>query len=392
MNLIAKSALATLLFVIACSPKSTQKANQAEAKTMPSETAPKPPAIQQPFAPNSPTSTTTSSVGLDINGKIPVDPSIRIGTLANGMKYYIKKNNKPENRVELRLAVNTGSITEDPDQLGVAHFVEHMAFNGSKNFKKQELVDYLETIGTRFGADLNARTGFDETVYMLQARTDDAEKLSKGLLIMEDWASGITFDPVEIDKERGVVVSEWRSGLSPNQRVRQKSLPLLLFNSHYADRLPIGKPEMIEKVNYEAVKRYYRDWYRPELMAFVAVGDMDLDKMELEIKTRFSKIPASGSNVRKREKYEVPLHDDTKVLIATDKELPSSSIQVINKFNKKMPSSVQDYRNSLMISLYNSMIGARLSELSQNPNPPFNFAFSGYGDFLANLNSYTNFA
>ena len=393
MNLITKSLMATLFLILACSPKSTQKASQAEAKTMPAPAPTSAPTAAQSIpTPSTAAPAVSSSVGLDMNGKIPVDPTIRIGTLPNGMKYYIKKNGKPENRVELRLAVNTGSITEDPDQLGVAHFVEHMAFNGSKNFKKQELVDYLETIGTRFGADLNARTGFDETVYMLQARTDDADKLSKGLLVMEDWASGVTFDPVEIDKERGVVVSEWRSGLSPFQRVQQKTLPLLLYNSHYADRLPIGKPEIIEKVNYEAVKRYYKDWYRPELMAFIAVGDIDLDKMESEIKSRFSKIPGSGNNVRKREKYEVPLHDDTKILITTDKELPSSSVQVINKFTKKEPNSVQDYRNSLMVNLYNSMIGARLNELSQTPNPPFNFAFSGYGDFLANLNSYTNFA
>lgn len=384
--------LVTLLLVVACSRKATN-VSQQEIKSTPTPTAPTVLVPNTPSPPAPPaTAPASSSIGLDMTSSVPIDPSVRIGTLANGMKYYIKKNGKPENRVELRLAVKTGSITEDEDQLGVAHFVEHMAFNGSTNFKKQELVNYLETIGTRFGADLNARTGFDETVYQLQVRTDESDKLSKGLLVMEDWANGVTFDPAEIDKERGVVVSEWRNSLSPFQRVQQKTLPLLLHGSHYADRLPIGKPEIIEKVSYEAVKRYYKDWYRPELMAFIVVGDIDVDKMESEVKSRFSKIATSNTSVRKRENYEVPMHDDTKILITTDKELPSTSVQVINKFVKKRPTNISDYRNGLMVNLYNSMIGNRLNELSQKPNPPFNFAFSGYGDFLANLNAYTNFA
>ena len=176
---------------------------------------------------------------------IPMDDRVRMGQLDNGLKYFIQKNGKPENRAELRLAVNAGSMQEDDDQLGLAHFVEHMAFNGSKNFKKNELVDYLESVGTKFGPDLNAYTSFDETVYMLQVRTDDQEKMLKGLLVLEDWAGGLDFDHEEIDKERGVVVSEWRSRLSPDQRMQQKYFPIMYKDSRYATRLPIGDPDII---------------------------------------------------------------------------------------------------------------------------------------------------
>ena len=157
---------------------------------------------------------------------LPIDPNVRIGLLPNGMRYYIQHNSKPENRAELRLAVHAGSLQEEENQLGIAHFVEHMAFNGSRHFEKNELINYLEKTGTRFGADLNAYTSFEETVYLLQARTDSLHLLEKGLLIMEDWAGGLTFDAEEIDKERGVVVSEWRTRLSPAQRLQQQYFPV----------------------------------------------------------------------------------------------------------------------------------------------------------------------
>ncbi|MEL6719494.1 MAG: pitrilysin family protein, partial [Bacteroidota bacterium] len=220
--------------------------------------------------------------------KIPVDPAVRSGKLENGMHYYIQKNKKPENRAELRLALKAGATSEDDDQRGIAHFVEHMAFNGTKNFKKNELVDYLESVGSKFGPDLNAYTSFDETVYMLQARTDTFSYLDKGLLILEDWASAVTFEDEEIDKERGVVESEWRSGLGPDQRMFYKYLPIVYKDSRYAERLPIGDPETINNVSYETVRRFYKDWYRPDLMSVIVVGDIDVDTIEKEIKERFT--------------------------------------------------------------------------------------------------------
>lgn len=325
------------------------------------------------------------------SNQLPFDPNVKIGTLPNGIKYYIKHNKKPENRAELRLAIDAGSMQEDEDQLGVAHFVEHMAFNGTKHFKKNELVDYLELVGTRFGPDLNAYTSFDETVYMLQARTDSLALLEKGLLILEDWASGLNFDPEEIDKERGVVTSEWRSSLSPDQRLQQKYFPIIYQGSRYAKRLPIGKPEIIETVKYETIKRFYEDWYRPELMAVVAVGDFDIEWMEKEIIRRFSKV-TNTKPARKKESNVIPKHANTRFAIFTDKEAPFTQVRVLYKHDRKKVKNIEDYQASLTRSLYNRMLNARMVELQQQAEPPFTFAYSGYGGDVGELDNYYVFA
>jgi len=279
------------------------------------------------------------------------------------------------------LTLNAGAIQEDDDQQGLAHFVEHMAFNGSTNFKKSELVDFLETIGTKFGPDLNAYTSFDETVYMLQVRTDSAVLLDKGLLVLEDWAGGITFENEEIDKERGVVESEWRSRLSAGQRMFNQYLPVMYFGSRYAERLPIGKPEIIRNSPYDAVKRFYKDWYRPDLMGVIVVGDVDVDQMEQQIKDRFGKLK-NPENPRPRESYKVPKHKETFVSIVTDKEAPFTNVQLMYKHDHVPVKTMKDYRENIVRRLYNSMLGSRLDELAQSANPPFNYAYSGYSSDL----------
>lgn len=327
----------------------------------------------------------------DKNTPLPVDPEVRMGTLENGMKYYIKYNAKPENRAELRLAVDAGSMQEDPDQLGIAHFTEHMAFNGSTHFEKNELIDYLESVGMRFGPDLNAYTSFDETVYMLQARTDSLPLLKKGLLILQDWANGVSFDTSEIDKERGVVVSEWRSRLSPEQRLQQKYYPILYQGSRYAERLPIGDPKIIENADYETIKRFYADWYRPGLMAVVATGDFDLDWMESEIKSRFSQLPQK-EDPREKKSYGVPQHDETLYAIFSDKEAAFTQVRIVYKHDREKVETIEDYRQNLARNLYNRMLNARLFELQQSATPPFTFAYSGYGNDVGDLATYTAYA
>jgi zinc protease len=322
---------------------------------------------------------------------IPIDESVRMGVLENGMRYYIQHHEKPENRVEIRMAVKAGSVLEDEDQRGLAHFVEHMAFNGTENFEKNELVDYLESTGTRFGADLNAYTSFDETVYMLQARTDEAEMLDKGLLIFEDWAGGLMFDHEEIDKERGVVKSEWRSRLSPDQRMQQEYFPVLYHNSQYAQRLPIGSPEIIEHAPYDVVKRFYEDWYRPDLMAIVMVGDIDVDAMEQEIKTRFSKLE-NPAEPRERVRHRVPPHQETLISIPTDEEASFTSARMLIKHPHLEVNDIPSFRQSLLERLYNGMMNARLDELAQLPDPPYSFAFSGYGRDIGDIDRYSAFA
>jgi len=335
--------------------------------------------------------TTAPIVKKETMTSIPTDSRLTSGKLANGIHYYIQKNSKPENRAELRLAVNAGSLLEDDDQLGLAHFVEHMAFNGTENFAKSELVDYLESVGARFGPDLNAYTSFDETVYMLQVRSDSSELFDKGMQIIRDWSQGVTFEDEEIDKERGVVESEWRSRLSPDQRMQKKTLPVMYKGSRYAERLPIGEPEIIKNAGYETVKRFYKDWYRPDLMAVVVVGDVDVAKVEMQIKEMFGDIPAA-TDPRERTTYNVPFHKETLVSIASDKEASFTRLNVTYKHDKQYTKTLKDYRTSLVRGLYNSMMGARLEEISKQPDPPFVFAYSGYSGDVGDLDTYTSFA
>ncbi|NER12131.1 insulinase family protein [Leptobacterium flavescens] len=316
--------------------------------------------------------------------KLPVDPNVKIGKLSNGLTYYIRNNGKPEDKVELRLAVNVGSILEDDDQRGLAHFMEHMNFNGTKNFKKNELVDYLQSIGVEFGADLNAYTSFDQTVYILPIPSDDPEKLEKGFQILEDWASGALLTEKDIDEERGVVLEEYRLSLGADTRMLQKYLPIIANNSKYAERLPIGTKESLENFSYESLRRFYKDWYRPDLMAVVAVGDLDVETLEKKIKDHFGGIKAS-KNPRKRESFTIPNHEETYIAIESDKEAPFTRVQVqyTDKGKKGKTETVQDFRANLVENLFTQMINNRLSELRNKPNPPFVFGFSFHGGTLA---------
>jgi hypothetical protein len=259
---------------------------------------------------------------------MPVDSAVTIGRLPNGLRYYIRENRRPENRAELRLVVNAGSILEDPDQLGLAHFAEHMAFNGTKHFQKQDLVDYLERIGMRFGADLNASTSFDETIYELVVPSDSAHFLTQGFQILEDWAHGVSFDTTEIRKERGVVIEEWRLGQGAGNRIRNKVYPVLFRGSRYAERLPIGTRASLEGFDPKALVRFYRDWYRPDLMAVVAVGDFDRSNVERMIREHFGRIPPAPKRARVRAAYTVPPRTRAGAVIATDKEAPVSRVEV----------------------------------------------------------------
>lgn len=319
---------------------------------------------------------------------VPSDPAVVTGELSNGMRYFIRHNEKPEDRAELRLVVKAGSLQEDPDQLGIAHFVEHMAFNGSTHFEENELIDYLESVGSRFGPDLNAYTSFGETVYMLQARTDSMPLLERGLLILEDWAGGVSFEPEEIDKERGVVISEWRTNLSPDQRLQQQYFPVLYQDSRYAERLPIGDPEIIDTADYSTIKRFYRDWYRPELMAVIAVGDFDVEWMEQQIRERFSKLK-NPDNPRPRDTYDIPGHRETRVARCTDEEAAFTRIQVVYKHPEHKVEDLAGYRKEIAHNLYNRMLNARLFEVQQRrTDPDFTFAYSGYGNDVGNQDVY----
>lgn len=326
-------------------------------------------------------------VSTDSAHALPFDPHVLTGTLPNGLRYYIRANHKPEHRAELRLVVNAGSVLEDDDQRGLAHFVEHMAFNGSSHFAKQAMVNYLESIGMRFGADVNASTGFDETVFMITVPTDTARIVQKGMQILEDWAHNLTFDPTEIDKERGVVIEEWRLGQGAGSRMRDKQFPILFQNSRYAVRLPIGKKQTLDTFTRDQLTRFYHDWYRPDLMAVVAVGDFNPRTMRALITQHFGAIPDPRAE-RKRTVYPVPNEDTTRYAIATDPEATGSSVGVYYLLPAEHEHTVGAYRHGLVEDLYNAMLTERFSELAQRPNPPFIGASSSSGELVRSKDAY----
>jgi zinc protease len=326
-----------------------------------------------------------------LDNQIPVDPKIRIGKLDNGLTYYIRKNGKPEDRAELRLVVKAGSILEGDDQVGLAHFVEHMAFNGTEHFAKNDLISYLQSIGVKFGADLNAYTSFDETVYILPIPTDDKKILSQSFHILEDWAHHLTLDHEEIDRERGVVIEEWRTGRGASQRMRDQTLPVILKDSRYADRLPIGTLENLENFTYESLKKFYQDWYRPDLMAVIAVGDFDVDDIEERIKEHFSPLENPDSP-RDRQEYDIPDHDETLVTIASDAETTFSTVSLYIKNDLEKETTLQDYYNSLLHIFYSSLLNQRLQEIAQQPYPPFIYGGASYGGFIGKKAAFTAMA
>ena len=318
---------------------------------------------------------------------LPFDATVRTGTLPNGMRYYIRKNAKPENRVELRLALNAGSMQEEDSQQGLAHFVEHMCFNGTKNFEKNALVNFLELTGVRFGADLNAYTSFDETVYMLQLPTDKEGLVDKGLLVMQDWAGAVTFANEEIDKERGVILSEWRTRLGADERMRQVYWPKIFYKTRYANRLPIGTTEVITKAPYERLTTFYKDWYRPDLMALVVVGDINVDEIEKKVKERFVALK-NPDKPKEKINYEVPGHKETFVGVATDPEATRVSFQLIHKHDPKKIKTIDDYRSYMMSNIYSRMMSDRYDEIAQKSDAPFSNAGAGYGSYVRSKDGY----
>jgi zinc protease len=324
---------------------------------------------------------------IDNKVPLPVDPDLVIGKLANGLTYYIKVNHKPEKRAELRLVTNIGSVQEDDDQQGLAHFTEHMAFNGTKHFKKSELVDYMNSIGMGYANGLNAGTGLDQTTYQLQVPTDNAEQFRKGFLILSDWAAGVSFDTEEINKERGVIVEEWRMGQGADQRMSDAQRKVIFAGSKYAERMPIGKLEVLQNFAPETLRKFYSDWYRPDLQAVVAVGDFDAAVVENLIKEYFNPIPAQV-NPRECLLYDVPDHKDPKVVITTDKEASDTSVQINWKHERTVTNTVSDYRQSLVTNLYTQMLNLRLQELAQKAEPPFSMAYNFSFNMVRSKSSY----
>lgn len=325
---------------------------------------------------------------------IPFDPNVKKGTLKNGLTYYIRKNSKPENKVDLRLVINAGSILENDDQQGLAHFMEHMCFNGTKRFPKNQLVDYLQSIGIKFGQHLNAYTSFDETVYFLPLPSDNPEKLEKGFQIIEDWAFNANLTPEEIDKERGVVLEEYRLGLGADKRMEDRYIPKMMYQSKYADRLPIGKKEILQNFTYEKLTNFYKDWYRPNLMSVIVIGDINVAQMEQKIKDHFENYK-NPANEKPRKVFDVPNHKETLVAIESDKEAAQTQIQLLYKdyeVQKKIR-TIKDLQDKLAEGVFSTMLNNRLNELANSPTPPFTFGYTYHGGtFARNKEAFQSFA
>ena len=324
---------------------------------------------------------------LDLKSPINPDPKVKIGKLDNGLTYYIRENSYPKDRVEFRLAVNAGSNQETDEQQGLAHFTEHMAFNGIEGFPSNSVVDHLRSKGVVFGADLNAYTSFDETVYMIPMPTDDPGNIDLGLKILRGWAAGLLYDNKEIDEERGVIIEEYRLGLGADDRMRKEYWPILMKDSRYAERMPIGKLDILQTFDYQVIKDFYKDWYRPDLQAVIVVGDINAAEVEAKIKTMFGNIPAK-QNPKKKEIYGIAPNKEPLVAVCTDKEATGNQVMLIRKHKHTAMKTVGDFRQDLCIDLYNIMFDARLEEMTQNPKCPFIGASAGYGSFIGNTDAY----
>ena len=306
---------------------------------------------------------------------IPDDPDVRFGVLENGLSYYVRANDSPSSKAELRLIVKAGSVLEDEDQLGLAHFLEHMLFNGTERFPDNELVETLESFGIEFGPEINAYTTFEQTVYRLSVRTDDEEQFLTGLDVLEDWAFNATLDEEAYEKERQVIHEEWRVGRDAQARMLEQTYPVLFYGSRYAERRPIGDMDVVLNAPVEKLRSFYEDWYRPDLMAVIAVGDFDADETVARIVERFGHHDNPG-NPPPRPEFEVPNHDETLVSIVSDDEAVRSSVQLYVKYRPDPPVYRNDLSKDLAEQLFYIMLNQRLGEISRGANPPFLYGYS----------------
>lgn len=320
---------------------------------------------------------------INLDEEIKLDGKVRYGKLANGLTYYIKTNRTPENRAEFQLAVNAGSVLETEAEVGLAHFTEHMGFNGTKFYPGNEMIDALEKEGIVFGRQINAYTGFDQTVYMVTLPTDKDELFNMGLKILDGWAFSMLMTGDEIDAERGVIIEEWRTGQGAQDRLRAKTWPTMLKGSLYPERLPIGTLENLENFEHETIRGFYKKWYRPDNMAVIVVGDFDADEMEKQVIDYFSMNDAPTTPLN-RPVPDIPDNKEPLIAIATDKEAVGNSIQYFYKHPAQDVKTIGDYRTRYLVySLYSEMFNARLREISDKKNSPFMGAGAAYTSFIS---------
>ena len=328
---------------------------------------------------------------VDLQRPLPADPNTVVGKLPNGITYYIRHNEEPKDRASFYIIRNVGALLENDDQNGLAHFLEHMAFNGTKNFPGKGIITTLEKYGVTFGGNINAYTAQNETVYNISAvPATDVRLLDTCLLILHDWSYYLTLDGDEIDAERGVISEEWRTRRTPQFRLLAQTLPVLFKDSKYAERDVIGDLDIIKNFKHQTIRDFYREWYRTDLEAIAVVGDFDVARMEQRVKEIFSSIP-TVENPKPRPFFEIPGHEEIYYCLATDKEVQQSSVSIttiLPGMKAEEKQTHQYLKSNLLVTLCNSMIGARIGELMQQPNPPFLGGSIGFGGFMRGYDSY----
>ncbi len=325
---------------------------------------------------------------------VPIDQDVVVGQLDNGLKYYIRKNVRPEERADFYIVHNVGAILENDDQDGLAHFCEHMAFNGTKNFPKKGVLNFLERIGVKFGHNVNAFTGTDVTCYNLNdVPTTNETWIDSALLVLHDWSHYVSFEDEEIDAERGVIREEWRTRRNANFRIMKKLMDVTYNNSKYARRDVIGQLDVINNCSYETMRDFYNEWYRTDLQAVIIVGDIDVEKMEQKVKDLFSEIP-QNENPKERYNIEIPDNEEPLIDVVTDPEANNIMIQIYFKHDIIKPEQKdQSYLiYTLMKNFCITMLNNRFSELVQKPNPPFVVGQSYYGSLTRTKNMFALFS
>ncbi len=323
-----------------------------------------------------------------VSQPIPVDTAIHTGKLGNGFTYYIRHNEEPKKRVIMYLVNKAGAILEDDDQQGLAHFMEHMNFNGTTHYPKNALEDFLQKAGVRFGADLNAYTSYDETVYQLPIPLEDPSMLEKGLGIIRDWADGALLDSVDIEEERGVVLEEERLGLGQGERMRRQFMPALLNNSRYAARNPIGQHSILTTFKPQQLRRFHKDWYRPDLQAVIVVGDVDVKKVEAYIRANFSDLK-NPRHERARGDYSIPLTGESRFITVTDKEQPNTELNFLIKRKASTIKNEKDYLQAIRQGLFLHMLSARYGEQSMRTDKAYLSANAGITGLSGGLEAFS---
>ena len=325
------------------------------------------------------------------NKKIPVSDKVLTGKLSNGLTYYVRHNEEPKERASFYIIQNVGAILENDDQNGLAHFLEHMAFQGTENFPDKGIIETLQRHGVSFGGNINAYTAQNETVYNISAvPTTDVTLVDTCLMVLHDWSHYLTLDKEEIDGERGVISEEWRTRRNPSFRIGLQINPVIFKDSQYAKRDVIGDYNIINTFEPQTLRDFYHDWYRTDLQAIAVVGDIDTEATVAKIKEMFEPIPAV-ENPKERIEYEIPAHDEMYYVVGTDKESTASTVKILTILpNKRNDKENYSYlREGLLASFFNSMVANRLSEIMQQSNPPYLGGSIGYGGLVRNYASYT---